>query len=423
MKIELCNELKILNEEFKKHNTKLYVVGGYVRDYLLNGKISEDIDVCSEITPDDFISKGICSKKIDVYNKKLGSVHINIKNKVIEHTTFRVEAYGDDGSHSPLDVEFVKNINYDAMRRDFTCNSIYYDIQEDKIIDIYGGETDIKNKIIRTIETPDYVFASDGERIMRMVRFACSLDFEIDEETFREGCNNVWKLEGISQDRLIREFKKILLTDNYKKGIKYLAKLGAFKYILPSVDILPISKKIDNFMQEDMLKNDISPTKRFSCLMVNIAKKCYINCYDKEATLEGIISYILENEKLGLTSKERNDIINSVLFFEDFESAENENEKKAILLDNMSSINLIKELWKDENYIEARKLYEDLMSKNIALTLQDFCVKSGDLIKLGYKGKEVGDALNDLLLYSVINENNNREEILNFLKTYWKGNN
>ena len=181
MKLELNQELIELNKEFKKKGKKLYVVGGYVRDYLL-GKISTDIDICSSMTPQE-IKDSIKSFDIDVFNKKLGSTHISKNGRTFEHTTFRVDYYHDDGCHSPYEVEFTDDVYTDSFRRDFTINSIYYDIQQDEFLDFYGGIKDIELKQVKAIVSPDYVFGSDGTRLLRMVRQACEL-WKLQKNTF-----------------------------------------------------------------------------------------------------------------------------------------------------------------------------------------------------------------------------------------------
>ena len=259
MKISVPEEIVKLAEIFKQNKEKLYLVGGYVRNKLLRvpDSYNLDIDVCSSALPNKvFKMLDGTSFSASFMNEELGV--IEIKNKLrLEHATFRSEKYPFSGIHLPNNVEFIKDIKKDAERRDFRCNAIYYDILEDEIIDPLGGLEDIEKKIIRTTVNPREVFKNDGERILRMVRFASTFAFDIDGETLKEAANNVEKLKFISQTRKREEFSKIVLADTrydffadvkyaHARGIGLLAKIGALKYLLPSLEKIRTSGIIED---------------------------------------------------------------------------------------------------------------------------------------------------------------------------------
>ena len=179
MEIFVSENLISLAKELSK---PLYIVGGRVRDEIIGLK-NDDVDICSASRTEEIES--VCKKlkfKCDIINKKLGTILIRPNdNEYFEFTTFRKESYTK--GHTPSEVDFVEDIEVDASRRDFTVNSIYYNVLTKEIFDPYNGISDIQKKIIRCIETPEKVFKDDGVRILRMIRFACSLGFKIEKKT------------------------------------------------------------------------------------------------------------------------------------------------------------------------------------------------------------------------------------------------
>lgn len=229
------NLIKLANELSKP----LYIVGGRVRDEILGLK-NDDVDICSASKPDEVES--VCKKlkfKCDVINKRLGTILIRPNNEEhFEFTTFRKETYTK--GHTPSEVDFVDDISVDASRRDFTVNSIYYNILTKEIFDPYNGILDLKKKLIRCVETPEKVFKDDGVRILRMVRFACSLGFEIEKRTFKIAKEMTFNLRDISAERKKKELEQIVVAEKkygLKKNdfIKYFNKLNIYKnfWLLP----------------------------------------------------------------------------------------------------------------------------------------------------------------------------------------------
>ena len=414
MKLELNQELLELNKEFKKKGKKLYVVGGYVRDYLL-GKISTDIDICSSMTPQE-IKDLIKDFDIDVFNKKLGSTHISKNGITFEHTTFRVDYYHDDGCHSPYEVEFTDDVYTDSFRRDFTINSIYYDIQEDKFLDFYNGISDIENRKIKAIVSPDYVFGSDGTRLLRMVRQACELGFEIEEETLETAKEYIYQLNDISPKRIYDELFRIFQSENFYKGLNYLSKLKAFEYIFKNINLLPIKENLNKLLSKNkfyFLTKDTPKEFRIKLFLIDIVMLCYNNLYDKKATLEGLSDYIMASENFGINNKLKDEICDILLFLDEYKNITEENEKKALILDNIKCIDtLIFISQKKDEYMDIEDIYNRLTQKNIALELSKFSIKSEDMIKLGLKGKYISMALNDIFLYAVIYEITEKDVLL-----------
>ena len=146
MKIEISKSLRKLAKMFP---CELYVVGGFVRNHIMEIE-KEDVDICSKMLISDVeeLLKG-SEFSFKIKSKTLGSALICCGDENFEYTTFRRDFYGEGGAHMPQSVEFVDSVREDAKRRDFTCNAIYYDIKNDKFLDFYDGFGDIKRKIIR----------------------------------------------------------------------------------------------------------------------------------------------------------------------------------------------------------------------------------------------------------------------------------
>ena len=217
--MEVSDKLKKLATSCDKQGHRLYIVGGYVRDSII-GNSTHDIDICSNILPDDMITIAHKLKlKAHLVNKNLGTVHIGDEKESYEYTPFRTESYGTPGTHTPEKVEFVDDINTDYLRRDITINSIYYDILSGKIIDPANGRMDIDRHLIRTTNIPRITLNDDGVRILRIIRFASMLDYKISASTLSSMKKYRNRLTAISKERVVDELHKCVTADlKYNSG-------------------------------------------------------------------------------------------------------------------------------------------------------------------------------------------------------------
>lgn len=227
MQFEISENLKSLAKKLPE----IYVVGGYVRNKIL-GVEDTDIDLCGPMTIDELEEMLPKTKfSLKVKSKSLGSAMIVCGDECYEYTTFRKDTYAEGGNHLPTRVEFVNDVNEDAKRRDFTCNALYYDIKNDKLLDFYNGIDDIKNRVLRTVETPDEVLSHDGLRILRLFRFQCELNFKIDKDTLAAAYKYKNNLRDISGERVLHEITSILHSPKkYKNVSKPNAYMRALKY-------------------------------------------------------------------------------------------------------------------------------------------------------------------------------------------------
>ncbi|MBQ3214411.1 MAG: CCA tRNA nucleotidyltransferase [Clostridia bacterium] len=215
------NSLKLLSDIFKKNNKKIYIVGGFIRDYL--AKIpNNDIDLCSPLTLEEI--QEILSKtnfKVKINNKQFGTAKIIYDKDIFEYCTFRTDFYLDNGKHSPKKVEFTTDINLDAKRRDFTINAIYYDLTNNTFIDIFSAKNDIKNRLIKAVPNAFETLSKDGERLLRMAKFRAKLGFKIDKETLCAAKKYSNNLKDLSLNTINKFLKSITnFSLNQKQQIK-----------------------------------------------------------------------------------------------------------------------------------------------------------------------------------------------------------
>lgn len=190
-----------------------YAVGGCVRDSLL-GKTPNDWDITTSAKPEDMKSVFADFHCIDT-GIKHGTVTVVIDGEPLEITTFRLDGEYEDNRH-PKSVTFTSNLGADLGRRDFTVNAMAYS-KMTGTVDLFGGQNDLKNKIIRCVGDPDRRFNEDALRILRALRFASALDFEIEEKTAQSLLKNRALLGNISEERIAKELLKLVCGKGAKR--------------------------------------------------------------------------------------------------------------------------------------------------------------------------------------------------------------
>lgn len=190
-----------------------YAVGGCVRDSLL-GKTPNDWDITTSAKPENMKSVFADFHCIDT-GIKHGTVTVVIDGEPLEITTFRLDGEYEDNRH-PKSVTFTSNLGADLGRRDFTVNAMAYS-KMTGTVDLFGGQNDLKNKIIRCVGDPDRRFNEDALRILRALRFASALDFEIEEKTAQSLLKNCALLENISEERIAKELLKLVCGKGAKR--------------------------------------------------------------------------------------------------------------------------------------------------------------------------------------------------------------
>ena len=192
-----------------------YAVGGCVRDAIMNIEIN-DFDITTSATPTE-MQQVFKNEKTFETGIKHGTITFVYENENVEITTYRLDGEYED-NRRPKSVEFTKNLENDLKRRDFTMNAIVYNNNEG-YVDMFSGIEDIKNKTIRAIGNPKDRFNEDALRILRAIRFASKLGFEIEENTKKAMLECKHLLHNISEERIATEINKFVLGSNVKKAI------------------------------------------------------------------------------------------------------------------------------------------------------------------------------------------------------------
>lgn len=225
-----------LAEAFRAQHKQLYMVGGTVRDVLLNRGQSSDADMATDARPDEIkrIVAPTRPSTIVLVGERFGTVRLHYDDDIIEITTFRSERYNPE-SRKP-EVCFGDTLEDDLLRRDFTINAMARDPLNGHIIDLFGGRQDLDAHILRAVgNEPDKRFDEDPLRLLRAVRFAAQLNFTIEPETRASIARQAAKLQKISRERIRDEMNKLLLSHHPHKGLDLLVELGLMEWIMPEV--------------------------------------------------------------------------------------------------------------------------------------------------------------------------------------------
>lgn len=236
MKFDIPSEVRAVARELADAGHRAYLVGGCVRDLVL-GRAPKDWDIATNATPEKIQTLF----KDSVYENDFGTVGVKTDSedatlRVVEVTTFRKEGRYTDMRH-PDAVVFAKTIEEDLARRDFTVNALALDIAEtnQNLVDPFGGVSDLNNRTLKTVGEPDARFTEDALRLLRAVRFATELDFQMDFAMRRSIEKHAGLLEAIAKERMRDEIIKIILTPRAAAGIILLEELNLLTYVMPEI--------------------------------------------------------------------------------------------------------------------------------------------------------------------------------------------
>jgi len=280
-------DVKYISQKFLENGFEIYMVGGAVRDLLINKgkKINFDIDFTTNATPEQVIKLFKSNKVFTVPTGiEHGTVSVVIKdgNKHTNYeiTTYRTEGTYEDGRH-PKEVEFSNSLLEDLARRDFTINAMAYHPTEKYIVDPFGGFEDIQKKIIRCVGDPLERFSEDGLRPIRACRFAAQLEFQIEKETFEAIPKVLDIIKKVSMERIKDELLKLLKNSNKPSyGLELMRQSGILELFIP--ELLEGYKVEQNeFHKYDIYFHNLyscdavskeKPLIRFAALMHDIGK-------------------------------------------------------------------------------------------------------------------------------------------------------
>lgn len=441
-------ELKELAQIFKDNKKDLYIVGGYVRDsYLgIQSVLRDDIDLCSSATPKE-LRKILDGTKFELknINEKVGVMAIVGKRRY-EHATFRREVYENE-SHTPDHVEFIKDIEEDALRRDFKINAIYFNILEGIYVDPLGGIVDLKESVISTTRAPKHVFNDDPERILRLIRFSACLGLNIPEDEMYYAKQNAYKIRFISKYRLRNEFERLLTADQVYPELMYtkdahfkamvlLGEIDAWRHILPAVDAIKnshVKDKKGERIYEHILNclKFSSPAIRLAVLLHDCGKvktmELHSNFFGAREFVNNIVDTNLGINGLGYSREVVENVIKTIngydfnkhclasknsikkFVFENYEVIENIIEIKTVIKNEFKGYEA-----KNHSADILKKVYDNMVKEGAPFNRLDLAIRGDDIIKLNphIRLDNVDTLIDKLLLKTALNPKKNNKEDL-----------
>lgn len=303
--------LKLL-KEIKNHGFKVFVVGGYVRDLYLN-RHSIDVDICTNATPQEL--KNIFGSAM-LSSVQYGSVTVIYQKVRFEITTFRKEIKYEN-NRVPIKIKYIDSLIDDLKRRDFTINTLCMD-ENGEIIDLLGSKIDLDNKVIKMVGSPKKRLKEDSLRILRAIRFATILDFQLDNELKKYIKKYGYLLKKLSYYRKQNELEKIFTSGNAYKGIDLLKELNLVEALeLKNIDSLVIVPSLIGVWAQLGVEDTYSFSKQDKSSIKEIQELLKLDLYDSKVLYKyglyncSIAAEILDIPKKIITKKYNDLIIHS----------------------------------------------------------------------------------------------------------------
>ena len=412
-----------------------YAVGGCVRDSLL-GKTPNDWDITTSAKPEDMKSVFADFHCIDT-GIKHGTVTVVIDGEPLEITTFRLDGEYEDNRH-PKSVTFTSDLGADLGRRDFTVNAMAYS-KKTGTVDLFGGQNDLKNKIIRCVGDPDRRFNEDALRILRALRFASALDFEIEEKTAQSLLKNCALLGNISEERIAKELLKLVCGKGAKRILTDFAPV-LFE-ILPELQPMYKNSHDNPHHCYDIYEHtliavesiDPEPTLRFAMLLHDCGKPAVkkfdengvAHFYGHQRISAEISAQILA--RLKVSNKFRDEILFLVSNHDRWELYENTEKMPRYLskfgLDGV--LKLLKVMRADvlaqspeyryrlDQIADAEEIAKNLAAQKPCLSLSELQINGRTLMDIGIpQGRKLGAVLAQLLDEVIDGVTKNTQEAL-----------
>ncbi len=384
--IKIPPKTEYVIEQLEKNGFEAYIVGGCVRDMLL-GIEPFDFDVTTSAKPEEIMK--IFPKTVPT-GIKHGTVTVIIDKEPIEVTTFRTESGYNDSRH-PENIKFVASLSEDLSRRDFTVNAIAYN-NRSGIIDCFDSLKDLENRTLRAVGIPSKRFSEDALRILRLFRFAATLNFSIDPKTFDAALKQSGGLENISRERIATELKKAVMGQNIKI-ISALTQSGALKFL--GLNGCPNFTKLERLNKKPMLSL-FAFLYLSDCDVISVLDELKESNYNKKYATD-----MLKLLKLD-TPKTKTDL---KLLLGDF--------SYEILTDYFE----FKEVLTGDNLNDLKSLLNEVLNNDEPYLISHLNINGEELKSIGISGKKIGENLELLKNYVINNpENNKKEKLLEFLK-------
>ncbi|NLV33184.1 MAG: hypothetical protein GXY21_01440 [Clostridiaceae bacterium] len=341
-------------DRIHEYGYKAYFIGGCVRDAVMD-RTPADFDIASDAEPDEIKKMFANVKETGI---AFGTVTVKTDNSSYEITTFRKES-GYSDNRKPDIVTFSKSLYDDVKRRDFTINTLAYD--KNHIFDYFNSYDDIKSKVIKTVGSPERRFTEDALRILRAVRFACTLDFNIDSKTLDNIIKYSYLLKSISKERIYSELSKII---SKSRSLKILFDTG----IAYQIFIYP------QYINQGFLKEG-----SFECRLTHL----FYHYPD--------LHMIIEELKNLKTDNKTADTLLEVLKYIDNDTDES-SIRKLLTLISKSSISIILEFKE-----QSRVVLDKVISEGYITKANELAISGHDIMAMGYSRNSIKEIKNFLL--------------------------
>lgn len=382
----------------------VYVVGGFVRDFLAHETARDatpDIDICAPAAAEDFAERALSHGfRVDATYKHTGTLKLTKEGQSYEFSSFRSDRYVR-GEHRPEKAYFTEDICLDARRRDFCCNAVYYGIVGGQFVDPLGGIADISRKILSTVAPAEKVFGEDGLRLMRLARIAAQTGFSPTEECLAGARSNAGLIADISAERIFAELMQILRADEkygivggQLRGVGLLEEIGVLQIILPEVDLRRGGGAVKNALSR------AEGEGRLYALFSNCSPEIARRALER-----------LKAPKKAIKTCGR--LLSATL-------PEGEGEAREFAVENSDILPELSAFWRAQTSPDGERLAAvvgEMRAARAPLSLKDLAVRGNDLIACGTPPAEVGKSLNLLLKAAARGDvRNEKQSLINYLK-------
>lgn len=432
--MKLPTDVKKIISVLEDNGYEAYAVGGCVRDSIL-GKEPHDWDITTSAKPD--VVKKLFNKTFDT-GIQHGTVTVLLGSSAYEVTTYRIDGKYEDGRH-PKEVTFTANLEEDLKRRDFTINAMAYN-ERCGLVDLFEGKKDLDNGIIRAVGSPSERFQEDALRMLRALRFAAQLGFEIEENTYNAIKELSYTLSKISAERIQVELVKLICSDHPEK-IRDVYSTGLTKVFMPEFDemmdchqntkhhIYSVGEHTICAMCN--IKND--RVLRLTMLLHDVAKpKCKItdesgHDHFKGHPIEGAVMAKEILQRLKFDNDTIDAVTNLIKSHDDRPAVNKRNVRRLAIRvgkENYHDLMAVKiadtlaqsEYHRDEKlkYIaDLEAAFDEVMADEDCLSIKDLKINGRDLLDMGLEqGSKIGDILKALFSEVIDDPNLNDRDYL-----------
>lgn len=437
MTIRLPDKVGYIITTLEEAGYEAYAVGGCIRDSIL-GRKPDDWDITTSARPEQV--KALFRRTIDT-GIQHGTVTIMLEQEGFEVTTYRIDGEYEDSRH-PKEVLFTGKLEEDLQRRDFTMNALAYN-DRSGLVDCFGGACDMKQRLVRAVGRPEERFEEDALRMMRAVRFAAQLGFEIEDKTEAAIKKMASGLARISAERIQTELIKLLVSPHPER-MRTLYETGITAVILPEWDIMMQTQQnnphhcytVGEHTLSALTHTPADKVKRLAILLHDAGKPAakasgpdgYDHFHGHAAISRDMADRIMHRLKFD------NDTLNKVtrlVLWHDYKPELTEASVRRGIhkigedifpylfdiqrADILAQSNLLREE-KLQTLLDTQQIYYRILEANQCLSLKELAVSGKDLIALGIKpGKELGEILQALLDWVLEHPEDNKKEILTAL--------